>query len=289
MRENLRYVVALALVAVLGGLALGLRPTDPNFHGKPESFWINSITNGGQMVFVVNSDGSEGVSFPTWEGFGPEGVTLLVKALRKGTGAWDRFYFKHWPKLPPLLRRWLAKPVDESELRCQSMLILSVMGSDARIALPALVQALHDENDDVRGSALYNLSLLLPGMREQKVSLLPQLLDATRDAYPRARRMALICLGEYPDQASKVVPLVVNALNDSDMQVRDDAIRSLTRLNEQGANKAVVPALCKLLQDGNAQLRKAATNALSLLQAERTTDVTDATDKIIWPSPPSNP
>jgi HEAT repeat protein len=65
-----------------------------------------------------------------------------------------------------------------------------------------------------------------------------------------------------------VVQVVANALNDSDLLVRSGAMRSILRLNAQGANKPVVAALLKLLQDGNAEVRTAASNALRRIDHE---------------------
>jgi hypothetical protein len=268
MKEYFRFILVLVLVVVLCGLGLWLRRKDPDFHGKPESFWINNLTNHGRLVFVTDSAGGTRLAFPTWQGFGSEGVPLLVKALNKGTGPWDRFYFKLWPKLPSSLSGWLPKPVDESGLRIYSMLILHTMASDAQIAVPALVQALHDENAGVRQSALSTLGVLLPGMGQEKIRIFPRVLKAARDGAPGVRNNAVIFLGYYRDQASIVAPVVVNALHDSDPLVRFGAISSLMRLGATGANEAAVPALLQLLQDGNAEVREAATNALTSIAPE---------------------
>ena len=262
MKESRRFVLVLALVAVLGGLGWWLCPKDPDFHGKSESFWINSIANQGRLVLVTNSAGGANLSFPTWQKFGSGGVPLLVKALRKGTRPWEKLYFKLWPKLPSFLSRWLPKPDDESGLRIRSMLIMHTLGSDAQIAAPALLQALHDENYGVRQSALSVLDVLLPGMGEQKIGILPQVLEATRDTSPGVRNNAVILLGYYSDQTTMVIPVVVNALSDSDAVVRCGAMRSIMRLDAARANKTVVPALRKLLRDGDAEVREEATNAL---------------------------
>lgn len=269
-------MLALVIVAVLGGLAcVMMRSNDREFHGKPESFWINSITNSGNSVtnqgwrvLVTNSASGAKFIYPTWQGFGSEGVPLLLKALRKGSGPWDRLYFKLWPKLPSFLSGWLPKPVDDSVLRQRSVMILSGMGSDAQIAVPAVVRALHDENDRVRQSALFTLDILLPGMGQEKIQILPRVLEATRDGAAGVRNNAVILLGYYSDQASMVVQVVANALNDSDLLVRSGAMRSILRLNAQGANKPVVAALLKLLQDGNAEVRTAASNALRRIDHE---------------------
>ena len=96
----------------------------------------------------------------------------------------------------------------------------------------------------------------------------PRVLEATRDGAAGVRNNAVILLGYYSDQASMVVQVVANALNDSDLLVRSGAMRSILRLNAQGANKPVVAALLKLLQDGNAEVRTAASNALRRIDHE---------------------
>jgi hypothetical protein len=274
MKGRPRYIPLVVIIAILGGLGLWLCPTDRDFHGKPESFWINQITNNdsiitsdGWSLIVTNGSGVANVSYQTLH-FGSEGVPLLVKALSKGNRPWERFYFKLWPKLPSFLSGMLPKAADQSKLRIRSAMILHAMGSDALLAVPGLVRALHDDSYAVRQCALHTLEVLLPGMGQEKIRILPQLLEATRDGAPDVRGNAEILLGYYPDQASSVVPVVVNALNDSDALVRVGAMSSLTRLNEQGTNKAGVPTLVELLQDGNAEVREAATNALRAMAPE---------------------
>jgi HEAT repeat protein len=273
MKQRIRFGLAMVLIAVLVGLGLWLRPSDPDFHGKPESFWINSITN----------------SDDHYADFPMDGVPILVKALSKGTGTWERFYGKIWQKLPSALSERLPKPADESEFRRSAAVRLRVMGTNAQIAVPALVRALRDDNDGVRMQAIGTLSALLAGMGQERIHILPQIIEAARDPFYCVRYNSMFCLGKYSDQGKIVVPVVVNALADSSSYVRYAAIKSIMQLDALGANKTAVPVLLKLLEDGNAQVREAATNALSLLQAERTTDVTDVTDKEKRLSPPSNP
>jgi hypothetical protein len=253
MKESFRFVLGLVLVAVLGGLAcLWLRPTDRAFQGKPESYWINSITN--------SEDAN--LNFPM------DGVPILVKALSKGTGPWERFYSKIWPKLPSVLSGRLPKPADESEFRRSAAVRLRLMGTNALIAVPALVQALHDDNDGVRMHAIGTLSALLPVMGQERIRILPQIIEATRDPFYCVRYYSMFCLGKYPDQAKIAVPAVVNALADSTPEVRSAAITSLMQLHAQGANKAAVPALLKLLEDGNEMVRTSAANALKDIDPE---------------------
>jgi hypothetical protein len=274
MKAHSRYILVLAFVVVLGVLGLWLRPTDPDFHGKPESFWLNQITNdesivtgNGWSLVVTNGSGVANVSYQTLH-FGSEGVPLLVKALSKGNRPWERLYFKLWPKLPSFLNGWLPKAADQSKLRIRSAMILHAMGSGAQSAVPGLVQALHDDSYAVRQSAFHTLEVLLPGMGQEKIRILPQLLEATRDGVPGVRHNAVILLGYYPDQASTVVPVLVNGLNDSDALVRVGAISSLMQLDKQGTKKAGVLMLLELLDDGNAEVREEATNTLSRLRAE---------------------
>ena len=270
MKQRIRLGVAVVLIAVLGGLGLWLRPTDPDFHGKPESFWINSIIN----------------SEDHYANFPQDGVPILVKALSKGTGAWERFYGKIRQKLPGFLSGRLPKPADESEFRSSAAARLRASGTNALVAVPTLIRSLHDENDVVRLQVIGTLSALVPAMGQERIQILPQIIEATRDPYYCVRYNSVYCLGKYQDQAEIAVPVVLRALADSSFYVREAAIKSIIQLDATASNKAVVPELLKLLQDGNAQVRGAATNALSLLPAERTTDVTDKEKRLC---PPSNP
>jgi HEAT repeat protein len=109
------------------------------------------------------------------------------------------------------LSRRLPKPSDESEFRKSAALRLRLMGTNAQIAVPALIRALHDDNDGVRWHAIGALGALLPIMGRERNRILPQIIESARDTFYCVRYSALFCLGKYQDQASIAMPAVMNS------------------------------------------------------------------------------
>jgi len=241
---------------------------DPDFHGKPESFWINGLKNPNWMSRVSDYQGHVRVVYQPWQDFGPAGVPLLVKALKRNR-PWDKFYGKVWPKLPSFVGSRLPKPMDDSEVRARAASVLHGMGKDAQMAVPALEEALQDESDRVRQTALAALKVQLPGMGLEKSRLLPMFLKATHDALPGIRNNALLCLGSYENQASVVIPVLLDhAQNDSDAQVRTAAIRALAKVDPKRAREDGTPLLLKLVAEGDKQTQFIASDVIRIIDPE---------------------
>lgn len=149
-------------------------------------------------------------------------------------------------------------------------------------AVDALIDALRDQNADVREAAARSLGQLedhratpgliaamsdkVPDVRRAAAEALSQLEDkrstdayiaALRDSDVEMRRIAVNALGQLEDP--KAAPALAAALKDGDSEVRAGAASAVAELQDPRA----VPALRELLNDKDADVRENAVNALS--------------------------
>jgi len=103
MKSKRRILSVAPLVVLLAGLTwLLLPPPERFFHGKPESYWIERLSDG---RWSLAQDQVE-----QWKEFGPEGVRVLIRALDKADRPLERTYRTAWRKMGSLLPRdWMRQ------------------------------------------------------------------------------------------------------------------------------------------------------------------------------------
>lgn len=140
----------------------------------------------------------------------------------------------------------LAKAVREnpgSPVRSGAASALRFMGPSANEAGPALQEALHDGNQDVRLAVAESLWSVT---REGDDDLVMVLTEIVTGSDGKLSGQAARCLGAIGPAAKKATPALRVALRDSNAGVRCDAAFSLWRI-EQDAEE-VVPVLAELLE-----------------------------------------
>ncbi|MDB6109621.1 MAG: domain protein repeat-containing protein [Pedosphaera sp.] len=238
MRKRSRItfaVLALVAISLLAWVLLALR--DRVVNGRPESYWISTLSMNG---FFSQTDVQQ------WQELGPDGVVILVKALGEGKGPVWNIYSAVWPKLPATFKARLTKPTDWSRVRMRAALLLGEVNTNrasATIAIPALLRTLRDTNASVRMNATAALNHFLPGMGEERDQILPGSLATIHVSNPSVRNNATIGLQYFTDRTNVVVPVLLQALQDLDSDVRRGAAYSLYRLDPTGAAEAGVIAL----------------------------------------------
>ena len=136
--------------------------------------------------------------------------------------------------------------------RYRVVIPLGWTGSEDEV--PALIQALQNENKDVRVNAVVTLGQI------ESEDVVPVLIEALQDQDEWVRVNAAWTLGQRGKSASKAVPILIKALQDQDEWVRASAAMALGEIGES-ASKAV-PALINALQDQDKYVRRYATGAL---------------------------
>lgn len=238
MKKRRLILIAVLFVFVVSMVAawLGIRPCDPLFRGKPESYWIEHL--------IYNDE----EQVKQWREFGPDGVGVLVRALDGANRPRDRIYRQFYRGtrrfLCGRLMRFLPAPrMDATRVtRMKVVDLLSALSKDAKLAIPAITRALHDEDASVRQNAINfftegeDENCLLNQMEGgAKRELLPEFIRALQDNDWGLRNNALVALRYYPEQAQIVVPVLVKALQDPVPKVRQLAADALKRIDPTAA------------------------------------------------------
>jgi HEAT repeat protein len=119
-----------------------------------------------------------------------------------------------------------------------------------RQAIPALIQALQDEDRDVRQAAAEALGQI------GDPQAIPALIQALQDEDRDVRQAAAEALGQIGDP--QAIPALIQALQDKEGWVRRAAAQALGEIGDRQA----IPDLIQALQDEDSDVRQAAAWAL---------------------------
>jgi len=145
------------------------------------------------------------------------------------------------------------------ELRREAIKSIAALGPAARQALPVLVRATRDENQEVRLWAVTAIRRIGPSARDATPALLTVLSDDARPVQEAARD-ALEAIGPA------AAPVLLPALRTRDPWVRANAAEALGVIGL--AKGEVVPGLVRLLTDDSLWVRASAAWALGHLGRE---------------------
>ena len=121
-------------------------------------------------------------------------------------------------------------PADRKRL-CEE---LGEYGADAKMAAPALVDALGDEHYAVRDAAGEALKKIGDGVIPSVIKGLK-----SRNAYERAGA-ARLCDVAFADKVGRYIPVFIEALKDKDPKVRDHCASVLGKLGEPAVGKLII-------------------------------------------------
>ena len=141
---------------------------------------------------------------------------------------------------------------EDSSVRAAGSLVQ--IGKDA---VPALIQALQDQHAEGFARMHAAEALWQIGTPEGIKATVPVVIQALQDLDADVRRHALIALGNIGERAKDAVPILVLTLQDQDKVVRHGAAWALGRMG-----KDAVPALIQALQGTEVYLRVCAASAL---------------------------
>jgi HEAT repeat protein/energy-coupling factor transporter ATP-binding protein EcfA2 len=146
----------------------------------------------------------------------------------------------------------------DQDVRAAAAQTLGKLGSDKETVIPALFNTLHDTNRNVRLGAAQSL-VRLGTSGEDVISIL---LDALHDPDQDVRLGAARSLGELGSGKETVIPALIDALrNDPFVLVRETAVHSLGQLGRD--EETVILTLSKALRDLDQSTRVAAAFWLS--------------------------
>jgi HEAT repeat protein len=164
----------------------------------------------------------------------------------------------HGADLLPIYADGLARK-DDPEVRLHAAVLLRLLGNEAAVAAPVLVESLGDSDEYVRAEIVK--ALLAIGK-----AAYPALLDSLKksDAAVRQSALQLLLEQKYNDKAG--VPELIDALKDMSAYVRARAAALLGAIGPDA--KAAVAPLEDLCRDSDAQVRQAAISALKRIKGQ---------------------
>jgi HEAT repeat protein len=179
-------------------------------------------------------------------------ITIPIPAAAQGTRAVPQAFSRG-----KSLADWMVQAEHYiPELRREAMKSIAALGPAAREALPVLVRASRDENQEVRLWAVTAIRRIGPAARDASPALLTVLSDDARPVQEAARD-ALEAIGPA------ATPVLLPALTTRDPWVRANAAEALGVIGV--ARGDVVPGLVRLLGDDSLWVRASAAWALGHL------------------------
>lgn len=137
-------------------------------------------------------------------------------------------------------------------------------------AIPALIQALNDPDDQMRANAALVFLILgggyddTPKPKMDITKAFRALLKSTSDTNSNARGWAAQAIGEMGPVATNAIPVFIRLLNDPDVGSRNSACIALADIGP--AAKPALPALQKALNDPESDVRRFARGAIEKIE-----------------------
>src|SRR5262249_48882478 len=151
----------------------------------------------------------------------------------------------------PGLKKALAN--NDATVRITTASLMVQLGFEVELAVPTLVEALKDKNNDLKMQAAHALSLR--GLREDEV--LPIFLAGMKSEQASVRRQAIESIIRYgPKAAKQAGGALISALDDPDDAVCRQAMAGLRVVG--AAPKDLFPAMVKVLRRKDASLHQEA-------------------------------
>ena len=127
--------------------------------------------------------------------------------------------------------------------------------NQGKVVVPELIDALLDEDPEVRAAAAFGLGKIGP---EAKTAV-PALINGLSDEDIEARSWAAIALGYIGPDSKEAVPELLKALRDDDPSLSGGASVALERI---GLNPQQAITIVDMLKDGDSMVRMASAQAL---------------------------
>ena len=190
-------------------------------------------------------------------------IPYLVKALDERDAPLRKAYQSLWRILPSWISNHFPPPIYAVKMRGAAVFGLSVIGQDARAAIPQLIRLWKEEKDmGVRILVLRCLARI--GEQDNRVT--SAMIDSLNDKDPQVRRKVVEVLAWPGREPADVVPALISSLRDEWSTVRYEAAHSLCVFSN--AAYAAVPELLHALEDPVPFVRSEATNALKQIAPE---------------------
>ncbi len=143
------------------------------------------------------------------------------------------------PKSAPVLTNLLSSTNPTTRYRAADALATALSHPSAEVmARTALLSALGDPDDGLRGSAAYALGMSVGISRAHRDKVIPALTEALSDPHPTVRGNAAASLGNHGTNARPAVPRLLHLLQDTNAYPRQHSAQALPKIDPEAAAKA---------------------------------------------------
>ncbi len=256
MNGHNKIIIWVAAMFFVGGLLFYvLRTDEPSYQGKSLSQWVRGLEYGN-----VNPTEEQRVAL---RAMGEPAVTRLIGMLQSRDSALKRRFITYAQQHANIYNRFIAprRVIPEEIYHVQAAAALGEIGPAAQAAIPALTTA---ATTDKQYLVVARAQAALIKIRQEPIAPLLVLLEDTRSTNWRRAALTVKYLGTNGEAA---VPLLIRALQSTNVAVRDTAVQGLAGI-ASGAELAV-PALIDCLQDKNPNIRRSAVDALCKFQGAK--------------------
>ena len=152
--------------------------------------------------------------------------------------------------------------------------VVDTLGKLGTVAVPQLIERLHKSNVPILVRRYSALALARIGTTDKRV--IPALIESLDDVEPDVRISAIDALGQIGPAAGAAIPKIISLSSDQrePLVVRESAISGLARIAPQ--SKAVNEALVAAVTDGNPRIYDAAIAALVAIRSSEQSAGSDA-------------
>ncbi len=155
--------------------------------------------------------------------------------------------------MPPLIE---ALQDENDRIRASAIQVIVSIGPQSEDAVPALIESLTDSSASVRSTAAHALW----GIGPKAEAAVPALIEAFKDPDKNVQYQAAKAIGGIAQDIEAVLPTLLEALKNEDVDVRASAIYALITIARD--TTVALPGLVEALKDDNKDIRNAAIDAL---------------------------
>ena len=265
-KRHLLWVGATLLFAGAVLAVLLSTPKEPVYQGRKLSAWLEAATGSNPQVAVTSA-------WAAVHAVGADGLPWLLAELQARDSVFRNLHI-FWETE---IRRSERRPLSPVQRETRARAGLAMLGDAALPAIPELAGRLSDSNVSV--SARLALDVIAGGLKSHLVSkpagltnipplASPKAHAAVVDAYLAAvaggktwaKAESLYALGMFPEDAARILPVVLPCTRDKSEMVRGAAAWVLGMFAREPV--PVIPELIRLLDDPAAPVRRNAAFAL---------------------------
>ena len=286
MRKRIHIGLAVLFSAAVGAIAWwGFISHEQSYQGRPLSAWMQDLDYNETISPAVTN---------ALRHFGRDALPSIIRDLKSQDSSLQYRMLK-WANDNDVIKH---VPMSASIRRDRAMLACTIIGPDAKAAIPALADLLNQPhpayeaaitlarigapeavsvlvNSSSGTNASVQVRIYVAGALGQCVSnaavVVPALLRFLQDSNSIVRSYAAFSLGQIRQQPTVAVPVLIAALADTDPTVRLAACRALGNFTMQ-AQSDMVP-LFKALNDPAVSVREAAAIALARIDSHNPSTV----------------